>query len=33
MKEGRGEEPVCGWNGEMIVEWILSDKGEEERDG
>lgn len=27
---GRGEKLVCGWNGETIVKWILSDKGEEE---
>lgn len=21
---------MCGWNGDIIVKWILSDKGEEE---
>lgn len=25
-----GDRPVCGWNGEMIVKWILTDKGVEE---
>lgn len=27
---GCGEKLVCGWKGEMIVRWILSDKEEEE---
>ena len=30
---GRGLKLVCGWNGAMIVRWILSDKGEEEKLG
>lgn len=34
-EEGRGcgEKLVCGWNGDIIVKWILSDKGEEQSSG